>query len=120
MMEKSATALRVKADDLSRFVVDALTSIGMSGEDAQTAADVLVTTDTWGVSSHGVKSLRGYVRRLRPGGLKVAGRPKVVAEGPAWAQVDRANSLAMVTSVFAMRRAMDKARACGIGLATVC
>ena len=56
-----------------------------------------MTTDTWGVSSHGVKSLRGYVRRLRGGGLKVDGRPKVVAEGPAWAQVDGDNSLGMVT-----------------------
>ncbi len=119
MMDHERQALRVKADDLSRFVVEALTSIGLSPEDAQTTADVLVTTDTWGVSSHGVKSLRGYVRRLRAGGLKVHGRPKVVAEGPAWAQIDGDNSIGMVTSVFAMRRAMDKARAAGIGLATV-
>jgi LDH2 family malate/lactate/ureidoglycolate dehydrogenase len=119
MMDHDAQALRVKADDLSRFVVDALTSIGMSKEDAETTAGVLVTTDTWGVSSHGVKSLRGYVRRLRGGGLHVKGKPRVVAEGPAWAQVDGDNSIGMVTSVFAMRQAMAKARASGIGLATV-
>jgi ureidoglycolate dehydrogenase (NAD+) len=119
MMDHSASALRVMPDDLSRFVVEALTSIGMSAEDAQTTADVLVTTDTWGVSSHGVKSLRGYVRRLRAGGLHVQGRPKVVAEGPAWAQIDGDNSIGMVTSVFGMRKAMEKARATGIGLATV-
>jgi ureidoglycolate dehydrogenase (NAD+) len=119
MMEKSAQALRVKADDLSRFVVQALTSIGLSAEDAKTTADVLVTTDTWGVSSHGVKSLRGYVRRLRGGGLKVSGRPKIVGEGPAWVAVDGDNAIGMVTSVFAMRKAMEKARAGGIGLATV-
>jgi LDH2 family malate/lactate/ureidoglycolate dehydrogenase len=119
MMDHDAQALRVKPDDLSRFVVDALTSIGMSADDAETTANVLVTTDTWGVSSHGVKSLRGYVRRLRAGGLKVQGKPHVVAEGPAWAQVDGDNSVGMVTGVFAMRQAMEKARTAGIGLATV-
>ena len=50
MMDHSAQAIRVKVDDLTRFVVDALTSLGMSREDAETTANVLVTTDARGVS----------------------------------------------------------------------
>jgi len=44
---------------------------------------VLSTTDAWGVFTHGTKALRGYLRRLRSGGLRPRGRPGVVAEGPA-------------------------------------
>ena len=48
-----------------------------------TPCPVLSTTDAWGVFTHGAKALRGYLRRLRSGGLRPRGRPGVVAEGPA-------------------------------------
>ena len=86
----------------------------MSEADARTGADVLVTTDAWGVFTHGTKSLAGYLKRLKAGGLQPKGRPAVVAEGPAWGLVDGDSSLGMVTSVLAMRTAMAKARASGI------
>ncbi|MDB5309015.1 MAG: malate dehydrogenase [Gemmataceae bacterium] len=109
----------VSADDLFEFCVRALTAVGVGDADARTTADVLVTTDTWGVFTHGVKALGGYVRRLKGGGLRAAARPEVVASGPAWAVVDGHSALGMVTSVFAMRAAIEKARAGGIGYAGV-
>ena len=101
---------RVSAADLHAFCTAALTKVGVADADARTTADVLVTTDTWGVFTHGVKVLRGYVRRLQAGGLRADARPEVVAAGPAWAVVDGHSALGMVTSVFAMRAAMAKAR----------
>jgi len=86
----------------------------VSEADAGTAADVLVTTDTFGVFTHGTKSLRGYVRRLRAGGLRADAVPQVVAEGPSWAIVDGQSAIGMVTSVFAMNAAIGKARATGV------
>ena len=76
--------------------------------------DVLVTTDTFGVFTHGVKCLRGYVTRLRAGGLKADAVPRVDREGPAWAIVDGQSALGMVTSVFAMNTAIEKAKTAGI------
>jgi LDH2 family malate/lactate/ureidoglycolate dehydrogenase len=99
--------------------LDVLTQVGVGAAEAQTTADVLVTTDSWGVFTHGVKALRGYVRRLRGGGLLATARPEVVAEGPAWALVDGHSGLGMVTSAFAMRVAMGKARGSGVGYAGV-
>jgi ureidoglycolate dehydrogenase (NAD+) len=107
--------IRVSVDDLHALCVEALTRVGVAEADARTAADVLVTTDTWGVFTHGVKALRGYVRRLRGGGLRADARPVIVKEGPAWALVDGGAALGMVTSVFAMRQAIAKARGSGIG-----
>jgi ureidoglycolate dehydrogenase (NAD+) len=106
---------KVSANDLHAFCTAALTKVGVSDADARTTTDVLVTTDTWGVFTHGVKALRGYVRRLRAGGLRASARPEVVDSGPAWAVVDGHSALGMVTSVFAMRTAMAKARECGVG-----
>jgi ureidoglycolate dehydrogenase (NAD+) len=113
------TEMRVSADDLHAFCMATLRKVGVTDADARITADVLVTTDTWGVFTHGVKNLRFYIRRLKGGGLRTDTRPEVVAQGPAWALVDGHSGLAMVTSVFAMRAAMAKARECGIGYAGV-
>ncbi|MBA2479501.1 MAG: Ldh family oxidoreductase [Planctomycetes bacterium] len=109
-----ATSAIVTAQALERFCVDALTRAGVGATDALTTARVMVTTDTWGVFTHGVKCLKGYVWRLRGGGLDPVGRPTVEREGPAWAVMDGRSSLGMVTSVAAMERAIAKARTCGL------
>jgi len=112
--ESPTRTLRISVDDLHAFCAAALTKVGVSQADARTTADVLVTTDSWGVFTHGVKALRGYIKRLRAGGLKANGRPAIVKSGPAWALVDGDSALGMVSSEFAMRAAMEKALACGI------
>jgi LDH2 family malate/lactate/ureidoglycolate dehydrogenase len=101
------------------FCAKALEKAGLSSADAQVAAEVLVTTDTWGVFTHGMKNLRGYIRRLRGGGLRSHGRPAVEAGGLAWARVNGDSSLAMVTSAFAMNAAIERAKQAGIGFVTV-
>jgi len=104
----------VSASDLTEFCMGALRKCGVSEADARLTIDVLVTTDTYGVFTHGVKCLRGYVTRLRAGGLKADARPRVDHEGPAWAIVDGQCALGMVTSVFAMNTAIEKARTAGM------
>jgi ureidoglycolate dehydrogenase (NAD+) len=100
--------------DLDQLCRTVLEKCGLSDADAQVAADVLVTTDTYGVYTHGTKCLAGYVTRLKAGGLKPNAIPCVEREGPAWALVDGQAALAMVTSVFAMNTAIEKARKTGI------
>lgn len=109
----------VSVSDLNAFVLAVLDRCGVSKADAQTAADVLVTTDTWGVFTHGTKGLLTYTRRLRGHGLKPQGRPKIERQGPSWAAVDGDCALAMVTGVFAMNVAIEKAAASGIAIVTV-
>src|SRR5437667_11680085 len=108
--------MKVLVQDLHAFCVEALTQTGVGESDARTTADVLVTTDTWGTFTHGTKALRAYIRRLRGGGLRKNGTPRVVDEGPAWAVIDGDSSLGMVASVFAMNTALAKASTAGIAL----
>jgi ureidoglycolate dehydrogenase (NAD+) len=99
---------------LSALCATAFERAGLSPADAATGAEVLSTTDGWGVFTHGSKALRGYLRRLQAGGLRPQGRPSVSAEGPSWALVDGDSSLGMVTSVFAMDTAVAKAQQTGV------
>ena len=104
----------VSFDALHRFTADAFRSAGLSDADATTGAEALATTDAWGVFTHGTKCLAGYLRRLKAGGLRVHGVPRIVAEGGAWATVDGDSSLGLTTSAFAMRTAIAKAKQQGI------
>ena len=55
---------KIRTDELRSFCVKALESVGVCAADAETTADVLVTTDKFGVLTHGTKNLYhgiGYV-----------------------------------------------------------
>jgi len=114
LAEKPSATRRVSIASLHRFTVEAFKRVGLSPEDSTVGADVLTTTDAWGTFTHGTKLLRGYLRRLKAGGLRFHGRPRLIAEGPAWGIVDGDSALGQVTSVFAMQAAIAKARVSGI------
>lgn len=99
---------------LRRFITDAFAAAGIPRDSAETASDVLATADEFGVSTHGVKLLAGYLRRLKAGGTRPHGRPHVTKEGPAWALVDGDASLGALIGVFSMRTAITKAKSSGI------
>ena len=107
--------MQISPLNLEIFARQTLEWAGLQPDDAAQAADALVMTDTWGVHTHGTKNLRGYIRRLRDGGLTGAGKACIEREGPAWAIVDGMSGLAMNTSLFAMDTAIRKARTTGVG-----
>jgi ureidoglycolate dehydrogenase (NAD+) len=106
---------RIRVEDLHGFCVEAMLKSGMRQEDARVTADVLVTTESWGVHTHGTKHLGMYLARVRAGGIDATAVPQVVTEGPAWAMVDARKAMAMVSSHFAMELAIRKARSSGMG-----
>ncbi len=112
---KDSGSTRVRVDKLHSFCTEALIHCGMREADAKVSADVLVTTDTWGVFTHGTNSLRDYMRRMREGGLDPRANPEIIAEGPAWAVVDGQAALGMVSSHYAMETAIRKAKSAGVG-----
>jgi ureidoglycolate dehydrogenase (NAD+) len=105
----------ISIDNLSEFCVGVLRDCGVGEADSRVTAQILTTTDAWGVFTHGTKALRGYLRRLKGGGLAPRGVPSVVTEGRGWAVVDGDSSLGMVTSTYAMDIALGKARHTGLG-----
>ena len=105
---------RVSVADLHAFCMEALRRAGVREPHAQITSDTLITTDTWGVFTHGTKLLRDYVKRVRGGGLRTDTEPRVVASGPAWSIVDGGSVLGHVASAFAMNDAIARAKTSGI------
>ncbi|MDB4680951.1 Ldh family oxidoreductase [bacterium] len=112
--------MNISLDHLSTFGREVFRQAGLSQADAATATDTVLAADSWGIHTHGLKNLGGYVKRLNAGGINLLGQARVTAEGPAWARVDGDVSLGMIGSTFAMRQAIRKAAAGGIGFAGLC
>ena len=110
---------RIFVEDLHALCVAAMLRAGMRESDSVTTADVLVTTDTWGVFTHGTKQLRPLLRHMRDGGLDARATPQVVDEGPAWAHIDGCFAMPPVTAVMAMQTAIHKAHSGGVAFCGV-
>ncbi|MGL4649934.1 MAG: Ldh family oxidoreductase, partial [Caldilineaceae bacterium] len=87
---------------------------GLGAEDARLVAEVLVTTDMWGIHTHGTRHLRNYLRKMRAGGIDTQAVPEVVSEGEVWAIIDGHAAIGMVPSCMAMELAIRKARTYGL------
>ena len=82
---------------------------------AETTAEVMVETDLMGVDSHGISMLMMYEEMHRAGQLRIAGEPFLRRDFAATAMVDGADGLGHPASVMAMKLAIEKARAFGVG-----
>ena len=96
-----------------------MSAASVGAEPARLTADILVTTDSWGVHTHGTKQLRGLLANFRDGKMVLQAGTELVAEGPSWALFDGHRSLPTVTAEMAMRAAMTKARTTGIAISGV-
>ena len=94
--------------------------LGLSPTDAAEGADVLVMSDLRGVESHGVSNmLRKYVKGYRDGRLNMSPGWVVQRETPSSAVIDAERRLGIIVGPRAMRLAVEKARAVGVGVVTV-
>ena len=105
---------KVKLDALKSFVLKALQKTGMSETNANTVADTLITTDTFGVMTHGTKNLRQYIQKMQAGGLDAAAVPSVEREGAAFAIINGNKAIGMLSACKAMEIAVKKAKEVGI------
>lgn len=111
--------LHLPVQTLVEFMIVALMKMGVSEADAKIIADVLITSDLWGVRSHGVAHLQMYHRRIKIGLQLPVTRWRVVKETPTTAVIDGGNGMGMVVGTHAMRIAIEKARQYGLGAVAV-
>lgn len=105
---------------LREFATRVFVGCEVPKDDALTAADVLVTADTWGIDSHGVARLPAYFEMLKRGLINPRPRINTVRDHPATALVDGDNGLGLVVGPRANDLAMQKAEAVGSGWVSVC
>ena len=113
------TPVLVTHTRLHEFIVDVLMAMKMERAPAEITAGHMVRTDLRGVDSHGIGMLPRYVEYWRAGYLQLDSEPKVVRDDGAMALFDAGKSLGHYASTLAMRKAIEKAKAYSIGIATV-
>ena len=115
----SEQSVKVPVDTLVDFIVNALLAMGTSHEDAKIVANVIVTSDLWGVRSHGIAHLKMYHERIKKGLQLPTTRWSPVKDAHATAVIDGGNGMGMVVGHHAMNLAIQKARNYGLGAVAV-
>ena len=113
-------AVRVMADPLRETVTALFERAGVPQDDARLAADVVIAADLRGVDSHGVSNmLKVYLDRYLDGTQNPTPDWKIVRERSASANIDCDRGLGIIMAPKAMQIAIEKARACGVGVVTL-
>lgn len=114
-----AKSIRIASVDLSNFIAAVYASVGVPEQDARQMADCLVQADLWGHQSHGVLRASWYLERLRSGAMRKVAEPKFLVDAGAVAVIDGEDGIGQVLAARAMRNAIDRAKAHGVGTVTV-
>lgn len=109
----------VPVKTLVEFMEKACTAMGIPADESKIIADVLITSDLWGVRSHGVAHLKMYYERMKNGLQLPNTRITVVKDTPTTAVLDGGNGMGMVVGHHAMKMAIEKARKYGLGAVAV-
>lgn len=108
-----------RADTLTRLATEIFTAAGAPREHARSVAEHLVEANLAGHDSHGVLRVPQYIAQIDAGRLKPAARSRVVCEAPASAVIEGGDGFGQVIAQDAMRLAIAKARAGGVGAVAV-
>ncbi len=103
--------------ELRALATRAFRGLGIAPADAEDAARILVLGDLFGHATHGVSRIESYGERLELGGIRRDAAIEVREVAPAIAVVEGANGLGPVVGMRALRAAMERARALGVGVA---
>jgi LDH2 family malate/lactate/ureidoglycolate dehydrogenase len=110
---------RITQADARAFATQVLQGNGMAPEDAATVADCLVAADLRGVDTHGINRLPSYMTRARKGLADPRAQPAITEITPVVAQVDGKNAFGAIPSKMGMAKAIEMARAFGIGMVSI-
>jgi LDH2 family malate/lactate/ureidoglycolate dehydrogenase len=101
------------------FTTQVFKQIGCPAEQAELAAEVLLSADLRGIDSHGVARLSGYVRLWEAKRVNANPVIRIIHETPSTAVVDGDSGLGLVVAPFAMQVAIEKAKKVGTGWVSV-
>ena len=80
---------------------------------------MLLLADLYGVASHGMQRLVRYHRSIEKQCICVDAKPEIVFETPVSAVIDGHAGMGQLISVFAMNKAIEKAKKVGMAIVTV-
>ncbi|KAH7040008.1 putative malate/L-lactate dehydrogenase [Microdochium trichocladiopsis] len=109
----------VTAASAKAYVTSVLAAAGTSPGDAAVVAHGLVAADLRGIDTHGVNRIPSYMARVSQGVLDPRATPVLSEVTPVVAAVDGRNGFGFLAAEMAIARAVEMARAFGIGMVSV-
>lgn len=110
---------RLTRDRISEIASKILVAAGASEANARIVAEHLADANMTGHDSHGFIRIPQYVADIKAGRRDPKAVPEVASESRAMVRIDGNHSFGQVVAEFGTRQAIAKARAHGIGLATM-
>ena len=104
---------------LKTFCTDAFMKFGFSKEESDIIVDVLLTSDLYGIESHGMQRLVRYHKGIEKGLIKIGAKPEIVFETPVSAVIEGNDGMGQLLGYKAMNLAIEKAKQTGMAIVTV-
>ncbi|MBE6973191.1 MAG: Ldh family oxidoreductase [Ruminococcaceae bacterium] len=103
-------------ETLKALCMEVYQKFGFSTRDSEVITDVLLSSDLYGIESHGMQRMQLYNKGIRAGKIKVDAKPEVVFETPVSAVIDGHDAMGQLVGHRAMELAIEKAKTSGIGI----
>jgi LDH2 family malate/lactate/ureidoglycolate dehydrogenase len=111
--------VNIQAESLKKWTANVMSSVGMSKDDAQIMAEVLVESDLLGVDTHGLYKIGLWVKRALQGGSDPKAEFRIMHEAKTTAAVDAGTGFGQVMGYKGMQLAMEKADQYASGFVTI-
>ena len=106
-------------ETLERFCSDVFAAFGFTQEEGALISDVLLTSDLYGIESHGMQRMVRYHKGIEKGQIRLDAEPELVFETPISAVIDGHAAMGQLVAAFAMGKAIEKAKTTGVGIVSV-
>ena len=108
-----------KYENLKSFSIAVFQSMGYTLEESEIITDVLLTSDLFGIESHGMQRMVRYYSSIKNGRLKLGTKPEVIHETSVSMVIEGNCGTGQLLGYKAMNIAIEKAKTTGIGIVTV-
>ena len=106
-------------ENLKKFCTDAFKKFGFTNDESNIIVDVLLTSDLYGIESHGMQRLVRYHKGIEKGLIKLNTKPEIVFETPVSAVIEGNDGMGQLLGYKAMNIAIEKAKKVGMAIVTV-
>ena len=108
--------MKITLQEERSIIIEILTRMGVTLEDAEIVADVTLDADLKGFSSHGIGRFPQYVKGLKYGTIKLDSEIEIENETISTALLNGNHKFGHVVTYYGMEMAMEKARETGVGV----
>ena len=111
--------VRIQFKTMEKFSNAVFQKMGFTEDQAKIITDVLLTSDMYGIESHGVQRMVLYYKTIKNGRIHMDSKWETIHETPISAVIDNHFGVGQLVGHYAMNMAIDKAKKHGIGIVCV-